>query len=398
MARLDRRGGEAYRGPMSRFPPIQDARALFDLPREAAYLNAAYVGPMPKAAIAAGRVSYERRARPWEMSVPDDFFGIVERVRALSAGLFGGRAEDVALVPSASYGLAVAAANITLAPGREILVLDGQFPSNVFIWRRVAERDGAVLRTVSRGPSESWTEALSAAIGPRTGLLACPAVHWVDGGRIDLAALRPALRDAGAALVLDLTQSLGAMAFDAASVDPDFAVAACYKWLLGPYQTGLLHVAERHHGGRPLEENWITRRGSSDFARLIDYADDYEPGARRFDMGERSGFQTLPALIASLELMTGYGAEAIAARAGALAAGLAEAAAPYGLTPATPDRADHYLALSLPQEAPADLLERMRVAGVHLSRRGDSLRVSPHVYNDEADIARFADALKAAFG
>ena len=377
---------------------IPDARSAFDPPRDIAWLNAAYMGPLPRAAVEAGLRAYERKAAPWGLSIPDDFFGVPEALHAEAARLFNAEADSIALVPSASYGLATAAANIRLEPGSEILLLDGQFPSNVYVWRSLAARDGAAVRTVGRSANQTWTEALDAAIGARTGLVACPAVHWIDGGNIDLAALRPALREAGAALVLDLTQSLGAQPFDAGAIDPDFAVAAAYKWLCGPYNSGFLYVAERHHGGTPLEENWIAREGSSDFARLIDYRDAYEAGARRFDMGERSAFQIAPAALESLKLINDIGPAAIEARCGELTAAIEAAAAPLGLAADTPHRAAHYLALALPEAAPDDLLERLKAEGVFLSQRGPRLRISPHLYNDEADIARFAAALTRALG
>ncbi len=382
---------------MSNFPDLAEARTLFDLPEGDTYLNAAYMGPMPRASIAAGERAYRRRATPWHLAVEEDFFAVPERVRAAGARLFNARPDDIALVTSASYGLAAAARNLKLEAGQEIILLAGQFPSNVYIWRELAKRSGARIVTVERAGDESWTDAIAPHIGPATGLLACPVVHWIDGGLIDLAALRPALDAAGAALVLDLTQSLGVLACNVEAIRPDFAVAAAYKWLLGPYQTGLLYIAPHRQDGVPLEENWIARQGSSDFAALVHYQDRYEAGARRFDAGERSAFQTLPALLASLDLLNHYGADAIAHRLGGLTDALAEAARPFGLQPGTKARAPHYLALHLPSDAPGDILDRFRAASVHLSRRGNSLRISPHIYNDQADIRRFAQALEAMF-
>lgn len=373
---------------------IAHARTLFDLPRNEAYLNAAQIGPMPIAAARAGQQAFADKLQPWRHTTQAWFFDAPEALRAEAASLFNTAADDIALVPAASYGLATAARNLTLAPGAEIVVLDGQFPSNVYTWRTMAKRDGAVIRTVTRSAGQSWTEALLAAIGPQTGLVACGAVHWIDGGRVDLEAVSKAAKAHGAALVLDLTQSLGVMEFDAPRVDPDFAVAAAYKWLLGPYATGFLYVAPRHQDGEPLEENWINRARSEDFARLIDYRDAYAPGARRYDMGERSSHQLVPAALESLRLVTGLGIGAVAARCAQLSAALAEAAAPYGLVADTPDRAGHYLALALPDSAPADLAARMAADGVHVSQRGPRLRVSAHVYNDAADIDRFEAALK----
>ncbi len=375
----------------SLIPPQRDR---FELPRETCYLNAAYMGPMPTAAVAAGQDSYARKGQPWRYRVQADFFDAPEQLRGQAARLFGSRPDDVALVPAASYGLASAARNLAPDAKSDILVLDAQFPSNVYIWRELAAEHGARVRTVSRSDDQSWTEALLAAISPATSIVACPQVHWADGGALDLAAISDSARRQGAALVLDLTQSLGVMPFDLAAIQPDFAVAASYKWLLGPYAMGFLYVAPHHQCGEPLEQNWIVRDKAEDFARLVDYADDLAPGARRFDMGERSNFQLVPAAIAALDAMLDWGANNLAATLGANNRSLADRLQPLGLKETTPDRAAHYLSLSLPAHAPADLVGRLAARNIYVSQRGDRIRITPHVYNDEADFQAFATTLE----
>ena len=115
------------------------------------------------------------------------------------------------------------------------------------------------------------------ALTSEVAIAALPNVHWTSGGRLDLVRIGQACRNLGAALVLDLTQSLGALPFDVNDVQPDFAVAASYKWLLGPYSTGLMYVAPRWHNGSPLEEGWIQRANSRDFSSLILYCDTTMP-------------------------------------------------------------------------------------------------------------------------
>ncbi|WP_233128235.1 aminotransferase class V-fold PLP-dependent enzyme [Maricaulis sp. W15] len=375
----------------SLIPPQRDQ---FDLPRETCYLNAAYMGPMPHDAVAAGQDSYARKGQPWRYQVQTDFFDAPEALRERAARLFGASADTVALVPAASYGLATAARSLAPDAKSEILVLAEQFPSNVYVWRELAAEHGARLRTVSRSDNQSWTEAVLSAISTATSIVACPQVHWADGGALDLAAISDAARRQGAALVLDLTQSLGMMPFDLAAIQPDFAVAASYKWLLGPYAMGFLYVAPHHHDGEPLEQNWIVRDKAEDFARLVDYADAHAAGARRFDMGERSNFQLVPAAIASLDAMLGWGADALAATLAHNNRALADRLAPLGLRETTPDRAAHYLSLSLPDGAPGDLVARLASEGVYVSQRGDRMRITPHIYNDEADFQRFVTALE----
>jgi selenocysteine lyase/cysteine desulfurase len=85
----------------------------------------------------------------------------------------------------------------------------------------------------------------------------------------------------------DATQTLAAMPFSIENVQPDFLVAAGYKWLLCPYGFSLLYVSERWRNARPLEETWLARDNAENFAALVKYSDTYIPGARKFDVGEK---------------------------------------------------------------------------------------------------------------
>lgn len=371
-------------------------RHLFDLPREVAYLNTAYMGPLTRAAVEAGEQGLRRKARPWELP-PSTFFADSDIARGLFARLVGADAEGVALVPAASYGLATAALNLPLAPGSRVVILRDQFPSNVYVWRDRAQAAGAEIIAVATARDRDPTADVLAAIDDRCAVAALPNVLWTTGARLDLVAIGARCRAVGAALALDLTQSAGAMVTDFAAIRPDFAVAAAYKWLLGPYSTGFLYVAPDRREGRPLEETWLGRGGSEDFTRLVDYRDDYQPGARRFDMGQRANFALMPALIAALEQLLAWGVPAIEATLAATTARIGARAAALGLqAPAPGWRGPHYLSLALPEGAPADLTARLAARGAHVSRRGAALRVTPHLWTDAEDEDRFIAALAAA--
>jgi selenocysteine lyase/cysteine desulfurase len=369
-------------------------RHLFDMPREVAYLNAATRGPLPLRSAAAGAQALEACGRPWETG-SEAFFEDSERARGLVARLLGLDAEGVAIIPSASYGLASVACNLRLGAGRRVLILRDQFPSNVYIWRRLAIEQGGEVVTVDAGPDGDLTAALLQQLDERVAFIAVPHCRWTDGALLDLVRMGQACRATGAKLVLDLTQSLGALPFEGADIRPDFVVCAGYKWLLGPYSLGWLWVAPEHRDGRPLEENWIGRRGSEDFSTLVDYQDGYQPGARRFDMGERSNFILLPIAMASLSQILEWGVDAIQRTLRQRTAAIAERAQAMGLE-SLPEgrRAGHYLALSFPRGMPAGLPERLAREAVHVSRRGDRLRVTPHVYNDEVDLDRLCSVLE----
>lgn len=371
-------------------------RHLFDLPDEVAYLNCAYMSPLLKRAVALGAAAIARKARPWTIA-PDDFFADSETARARFAELLGTTAEAIAIVPAASYGLAVAATNLRLGAGGRILVLHDQFPSNVYPWRDLAARAGGSVVTVADPEDGDLTRAVLDALDERVRIVALPHCRWTDGALLDLVAIGARCREVGSALVLDVTQSLGALPLDLAAVRPDFLVCAGYKWLLGPYSLGYLYVAKQHRDGRPLEQNWIAREGSEDFTRLIDYRARYQPGARRFDVGERSNFALLPVSIAGLEQLLAWGIPAIAGTLTARTATIAARAAALGLSAMPEDRrAGHFLGLRFPAGMPPGLPERLAEAQVHVSLRGDSLRVTPHLYTNDADVDRLFAVLEAA--
>jgi len=369
-------------------------RHLFDIPDDVAYLNCAYMSPLMKPVIEAGGAGLARKAHPWELT-PDKFFTGSDEFRATAAQLLDCTADCIAIVPSASYGMATAARNLPVRAGQTILVLDEQFPSNYYSWQRLAEKNGASLKIVPWPEDHDWTAAVLNHLTAEVAIAALPHVQWTSGGLLDLVHIGEACRKLGAALALDLTQSLGALPFSARDVQPDFAVAANYKWLMGPYTTGLLYVAPRWHAGRPLEENWIQRANARDFTSLILYTPSYDEGARRFDMGERSNFALLPAATRAMKQLLEWQVTQISETAGAFNRQLATAAAELCFSsPPVELRATHYLCLRREAGIPRELPEILARQKVFVSVRGSSVRVAPHVYNSAADAERLIACLR----
>ena len=274
------------------------------------------------------------------------------------------------------------------------MLLADQFPSNLYPWRAAAARAGAEIVTVD-APDGDLTAAVLAAIDERTAIAALPHCRWTDGALLDLELIGERVRAAGGALALDLTQSAGALPIDLAKVRPAFAAAACYKWLMGPYTFGFLYVHPDHHHGEPLEYGWSPRAGSEDFTRLVDYRDEYAPGARRYDMGEMSNFHLIPMAIAALDQILAWGVENIAQTLRARTAAIAERARAIGLGSQPAQlRAGHFLGLRFAHGVPPGLLDVLAREKVYVSVRGSSMRVTPHLYNTDADVERLFAALE----
>ena len=372
---------------------ISCKRDLFSLPPDQHYLNCAYMSPLSKRVEAAGLEGIRRKAVPADIT-PDDFFKGPDAVRRLFAKLIGvSDPERIAIVPSVSYGISMFAKNTRVSQGQNVVTLLDQFPSHVYPWRRLCRETGAKLKVVipaSPGPgrAESWNSALLEAIDADTAVVAVPNVHWTDGTRFDLEAVAARARDVGAALIVDGTQSIGAMPFDVRRIQPDAVVCAAYKWLGGPYSIGAVYCGPRYDDGVPLEEGWLARTGSDDFSRLVDYQDEYPGGAVRYDVGEVSNFILIPMFRAALEQLAEWGVDNVASYCRQLTAQLIVDLLEAGFS-VTDERwrCGHMFGFRVPSGYDqAALRERLGAEKVSVALRGNAIRVAPHLYNDEGDI------------
>ncbi|MFT5520066.1 MAG: selenocysteine lyase/cysteine desulfurase [Enterobacterales bacterium] len=376
---------------------IDCQKELFDIPEGITYLNAAYMGPITKEAAKIGKQAVENKLNPWSITI-NDFFETPNKIYELASKLIDAEALDMAIIPSVSYGIANAAKNITLSKGQKIIVMADEFPSNVYRWKELAKEQGAIIETVNWPEGGDWTAAILEAIDDNTALVATANAHWTNGTRIDLVAVGKKTRAVGASLVLDLTQTLGVMPFSVKEVDPDYMIAGCYKWLLGPYSFGLMYVAPRNQNGKPIEESWITRKGADDFARLVDYKEEYEPGARRFDMGAKSNFINAPIAASALTLINDLGVENISNYIKSLTDYAAERAMAIGLNVAKAEqRIPNLIGINFKDGVPAHLASALAAKQIFVSVRGDSIRVAPHIYNDKTDIDRLFSVLESEF-
>jgi len=373
--------------------PLGSQREAFAVPDEIAYFNTATLSPQLHRVRAAGEAALERRGRPWTIT-PGDWFAEVERLRALFAGLIGADADGIALVPATSYGFAVAARNLPLGRGDRVLVLAEEYPSGIYTWQAATRASGAEILTVHRERGRPWTDAVLAALDDRVRVVSVPNVHWTDGAVLDLEAVSARTHEVGAHLVIDGSQSIGAMPFDVGALRPDFVTSVGYKWLLGPLGVSYLYVAQEHRRGEPVEQNWIAREGSEDFARLVDYRDEYQPGARRFDVGQRTNFELLPMAIAALEQLHEWGVDRVATRLSAVTGSIAGAATTMGLDPLpAAQRGPHLLGVRLPDVVRAEVVTGLAAANCFAAVRGEVLRLAPHLHVTDADVERLLDAL-----
>ena len=370
-------------------------RSLFSIPNEVVYLNTAYMSPLMNSVVDAINHGAKLKASPWDLTI-NDFFENSELVRELFANLVNVSFRNIALVPSASYGLETAAKNLKVGSGRAVVMLENQFPSHVYPWQRLVKEKGGKLIKVKEKQDRNLTELVLELINEQCAIVAVPNVLWTNGLMLDLISISQRCKEVGAALVLDLTQSVGAVNTDLGQIDPDFAVVAAYKWMMSPYSTGYLYVSEKHWDGEPLEGNWISRRDGKNFSNLVNYTDHYEDGAVRFDMGERANFALLPGSIEALRQLHKWDVKKIEKTLRQNNSILSDQLRSLGFViPSDAERGPHFIGAKLPENSPKDLLKILASNKIYVSERGGVLRITPNVWNNPEDYQKFLTTVAA---
>lgn len=374
---------------------LSNQKHLFDLSTNTTYLNGAYMAAQLKSVTHIGIENLKKKATPYIIS-ESDFFSEKTLLKKRFAQLISAStADDIALIPSVSYGIAIAAKNIPFEKGDEIIVLQEQFPSNYYSWKQLEQEKGVIVKTIAApkiapGRALRWNQAILEAITLKTKLVAIPNIHWADGTYFDLKAIRTRSAEVNAYLIIDGTQSVGAMPFSVEEIQPDALICAGYKWLLGAYSLGVAYFGERFHQGKPLENNWINHQGSENFSNLVNYNQNFKGGASRYDVGESSNFILTPMLSEAIRQLLEWTPAAIQNYCKNITEEALE------LLPIdsyfiedSQYRAHHLFGIYSTQGRSIDSLKKaIQAKNIYVSYRGDAIRVSPNVYNSKEDIEK----------
>jgi selenocysteine lyase/cysteine desulfurase len=362
------------------------------------YLDAAGQGPLPLSAVRAGREALGLEERPDRL--PGSLcFAITGEVRALFARLFSCREESVALA-SAGAAVGTVTRSLALAEGDEVVLPRGELPANSHPWLRLQERGVRVMEVEPDDPSGAVSAAhLASRIGPRTRVVAFAHVSHLHGGRIDPAPVVEAARRVGAVTVVDGSQAAGALPFDFGASGIDLYAASAHQFLLGPCGAGVGLFSPALLERLPADDvNWWSSKGSENFEQLPRGSFELKPGALRYDAEGPASFNNLMPLAESLRLILEATPSVVQAHCRALGDAILERL-PAGFaaaSPLAPEQKSHVLCIAAQSpQATADAHARLLAHRVVVSRRGDRLRISPHLHATIRDAERFLSALSA---
>ncbi len=378
-------------------------RENFSIPPEVSYLNCAYMSPLMNSVVETGQKSLLRKAQPFKIT-SRDFYETGDELRREFAKLINcSDPERIAIIPSVSYGIATAAKNIDLQKGQNVVVLGEQFPSNYYTWEKKCREANCEVIMVnapenSANRTVEWNHRILEAINSSTALVALGSVHWSDGTVYDLQAIRDRTWEVGAKLIIDGTQSVGAMPIDIATLQPDVLICAGYKWLMCPYSISFGYFAEDFDSGEPLEHNWINRLESENFARLVDYQDMYMPKAGRYQMGEQSNFILAPMALTAIRQLNEWTPQAIQEYCKHIVGDRLETLRNRGFWfEEAKSRGNHLFGIRMPEDLNIDQVKaNLEEKSVFVSIRGSAIRVGPHLYNTTNDIDKLVESLLSA--
>lgn len=379
---------------------MKSQKHLFQLDDTTTYLNCAYMSPLMKSVEQAGIDGLIRKRNPLNVT-PNDFFVGVELLQKEFAKLINVTDyKSIAVLPSTSYGLATVANNVTLEKGEKVIIVDEQFPSNYYTWEQLTQKNQGEIVTIlppdtiiNRG--KIWNERILEAIDTKTKVVAISHAHWADGTKFDLIAIRKRTKEVGALLIVDGTQSVGALPFDVQTIQPDALICSGYKWLMGPYSIALGYFGEVFENGNPIEESWLNRSGSENFANLVNYQSDYQPKAQRFQVGQSSNFINVPMMTEALRMLNHWGVDNIQNYCHQITTNATEQLQNNGfLIEDINFRSHHLIGIRLPKSMDIDLIKaKIAAAKITVSIRGTAIRIAPNVYNDVTDLEQLVKAL-----
>lgn len=378
---------------------ISCQKHLFSLAEDVSYLNNAYRGPVLKSSEQAALEDLQSMRNPQTIAA-DDFFKGVKKVKGLFSQLIGAATDEVAIIPSTSYGFAVALSNWKVVKGKKAITVEDEFPSGYFSINRWANENEATLEVIKRpdnsdSKNETWNQNVLRAIDENTAVVLLSSVHWMSGCRYDLEAIGAKCKEVGACFIVDGTQSVGAMPIDVKACQIDALICATYKWLLGPYSLGIAYFSSTFDQGKPLEESWMNRTNSQTFSSLTDYQEKYLPQANRFDVGETSHFVLMPMLEQSLSQILEWTPEMIQTYDLELKRTLSnfQDSICLGMDMSS-FSCNHLFELPLKEGLnPLDLKEVLEQEKIYVSVRGKALRVSINLFNSQDDIDRLIKVL-----
>ncbi len=342
------------------------------------YLNTATFGQLPRRATNAVTAHWAHR----DETASADFlnwFDDADRLRSLLAGLLNAKADDIAFIPSAAHALALVMSGLNLKDGDNIVTLQDDFPNQLYLPQ---------LREV---PWERFFEAIDS----RTRLVAISEVNYATGFRPPLGEISQFLKGRDAILFVDGTQSCGALRFDVEQTPVGMYAVHAYKWMISPNGAGFFYISpELRARLKPNVVGWRSHFDWRNVDNLHHGTPVFSESAEKYEAGGLAS-ALLYAMEASTQMLLSIGIETIEKRVLELAGLVRQRLVHLGAE--VESTGSQIVCAKFREHDPSQLARELKKQNVLVAARHGGLRVSPHFYNNEADVERLVEAIGAIF-
>jgi selenocysteine lyase/cysteine desulfurase len=375
---------------------IKCQKDLFNLDSEVTYLNCAYKAPLLNEAEKEAVKALLTERNPFKLKA-NNYFEISDEIRKEFSKIIGSQSNEIAILPSTSYGFANVFNNIK-SSRKNTLTVENEFPSGYFAIKKWCKINNSKLRVIKRDnlSAEEWNKKIIKSINNRTNIVMMSSIHWMNGTKFDLKQIGNKCKEVGAYFIVDGTQSVGASSINVKEFNIDALICAGYKWLFGPYSMALGYFSEKFNDGNPIEESWMNRSNASEFSNLTDYDIKYKPMAGRYNVGQTTNFILSPIMLRGLKQINKWGILSIEDYCNQLAQSLLKKLKPLNFSFETKKYfKPHLFSLGLPKEInPLDLKNRLDNERIYVSLRGSNIRISINVFNNDNDIEKLVSVIK----
>ncbi|MCX5801772.1 MAG: aminotransferase class V-fold PLP-dependent enzyme [Candidatus Eisenbacteria bacterium] len=373
---------------------INAIRSQFPDAENYVYLNNASRSILPVTCIEA-MTRYMRACHKVEFEHISDFENIVPQVRSQIAELINAAPDEIALSWNTSIPLNIAAQGLPLKPGDRVIVGRSEFPANVCVWENL-RRKGVEVTVLPPGAGFTTADDIRDGIDGRTRAVAISFVSFHNGYKADLEEIGEICKDAGAVLVVDGIQGVGAIDIDVKRCNVGVLAAGGQKWLLAPFGTGFLYCSPDLMKSMSTQfAGWLSVKGmGAAFESIVGLPFELVEDARRFEIGTLS-YQDLAGFRESLKLILSVGVKQIQQHIFELLDILIDELKQLPVTIRSPLASEHRSGiLSFSCDDTASLKVSFRMERIIVSEREKAVRVSPHLYNNAQDMEKLCRVMK----
>lgn len=319
--------------------------------------------------------------------------GVHKGIKTILARLLNCEPESLALIHNTAEGMNFISHGLKLLPGDEIILLENEYPSNVYPWWHWRQKGVKLITAPLADTPESFFKSLQKCINPRTKAMALSAVHWCTGMPLPLNAIGRLCKEKDIFFVVDGAQGVGAQTIDVAAAHIDAMAFSAWKWLMGPLGLGVLYLAPDKL--KDIEPVFMGSSSVPNEDEYLPYKTSLKKGADRF-MASTPNFNDWVYFLAALTFLDQIGFDTVQKRLFELSRHLEKGLERIGFDLLSKRFADHPTTIVVsqkPETATKEIVKHLAHHKIVAAERLGRLRLAAHIYNSPRQLDQVIDIL-----